>query len=437
MDALTLYELNNLVRTTLSLTLESAYWVTAEVSSLQLHGGHCYLELVEKDERRGGLKAKARAVVWRDVYTLLAPHFSEVAGRELGPGLQIRVRVSVQFHELYGYSLIITDIDPVYTLGDMARRRQEILRRLEEEGVIDLNRQLPLPRLMQRVAIISSATAAGYGDFCKQLEQSGLCFTPGLFPATMQGDQVEPTVCAALERIFAEADRWDVVVIIRGGGATSDLSGFDTYLLAAAVAQFPLPVLTGIGHERDETVIDRVAHTRLKTPTAVAAFLVEHQQAELRAVVKLEEQLRRDVMAGLDGEQRQLQARIRLLQALMGQYAGRGVLQLERMVERYVAAARQQLTAARTDLEQRQAHLAATLPQRLERQQDWLAHVERTLRMAGPERILQMGYTLTTTPEGRVVTSAAALRPGQTLITHFNDGTAESRINLIHHHETK
>lgn len=428
MDALSLYELNNLVRSTLACTLEPAYWVTAEVSSLQLHGGHCYLELVEKEPRTDGLKAKARAVVWRDTYELLSLHFEQVTQQRLQVGMKLMVQVSVQFHELYGYSLIVSDIDPTYTLGDLARRRQEILDRLTEEGVIGLNRQLPLPRLLQRIAVISSATAAGYGDFCNQLEQSGLRFEAQLFPAVMQGDQVEPTVCAALERIFAEADRWDVVVIIRGGGATSDLNGFDTYLLAAAVAQFPLPVLTGIGHERDETVLDFVAHTRLKTPTAVAAFLVDHQQRELQGVEDLEARLRQSALAWVTDEQRRVQSQARLLQAFMGQYVQRSRQQLEQQVARFRTAAERCLLLRSTWLEQYVPRLTTQLQWRLSRQQEWLAGAERSLKMAGPERILQMGYTLTTTADGHVVSSVDGLQPGQTLVTHFKDGTAESRI---------
>ena len=279
MTPLSLYELNNVVRSTLELTLEDSYWVVAELSEVRVAGnGHCYVEFVQKEEKGGMLLAKARGNIWRNTYNLLAPYFEQETGQRLAVGLTVLVNVSVSFHELYGYSLTVLDIDPTYTLGAVAQRRKEILALLEEDGVLTLNKELTLPRPLLRIAIVSSASAAGYGDFCDQIKQSGLPFQLQLFPATMQGEGVEASVIAALEMIATEEENWDAVVIIRGGGAVSDLAGFETYLLAAHVAQFPLPVLTGIGHERDDTVVDLVAHTRLKTPTAVAAFLVERQR---------------------------------------------------------------------------------------------------------------------------------------------------------------
>ena len=291
-QAMTLFELNCTVRGVLRETLRQAVWVVAEVSDLRVaSNGHCYLELVQKDGQSGSLVAKARATIWRSRYFALSQDFSRLTGQSLQSGLKIMVRVSVVFHELYGYSLDISDIDPSYTLGDIQAQRRAIIARLEAEGVMHLNRGLPLPRLLRRVAVVSSETAAGYGDFCNQLAQSGFAFELKLFPAVMQGDRVEESIIAALDAIAAEAGRWDVVAIIRGGGATTDLHGFDTYLLAANVAQFPLPVLTGIGHERDETILDLVAHKRLKTPTAVAAFLVESRQAEAAVLQALAQRL--------------------------------------------------------------------------------------------------------------------------------------------------
>lgn len=280
MEALTLYELNNLVRGVLESRLKDEYWLQAELSEVrEAYNGHCYVEFVQKDTAGRNLIAKARGAIWAGTYRLLAPMFERETGQRLVPGLKVLVRVSVTFHELYGYSLTVSDIDPAYTLGDIARRRKEILAQLAAEGILNDNKELRLPLLANRIAVISSATAAGYGDFCNQLLRNdyGLRFTVRLFPAVMQGERVEASVLAAMDAVMAECDAWDAVVIIRGGGAVSDLSGFDTYLLAAACAQFPLPVITGIGHERDETVLDAVAHTRVKTPTAAAAFLIAHQ----------------------------------------------------------------------------------------------------------------------------------------------------------------
>ena len=277
MESLSLYELGRLIRHTLNAGLPDAYWVQAELSEVrEAYNGHCYVELVQKAERGNTLLAKARGTIWANIYKMLKPYFENATGQRFTAGIKVLLQVTVDYHEQYGLSLTVHDVDPTYTLGDMARRRREILAQLEEEGVLTLNKELDLPVLPQRVAVISAAGAAGYGDFCDQLTSNpyGFVFYPKLFPAVMQGDRVEETVIAALDRIAAALDQWDVVVIIRGGGATSDLSGFDTYPLAANCAQFPLPIITGIGHERDDTVLDMVAHTRVKTPTAAAEFLV-------------------------------------------------------------------------------------------------------------------------------------------------------------------
>ena len=278
MKPLSLYDLNTLVRRSLEQCLPDEYWVQAELSEVRVHPatGHCYVEFVQKDPRSNNLVAKARGVIWSNVFHLLRPYFEESTGQMFTAGIKVLVQVTVSFHELYGYSLTVQDIDPTYTLGDMARRRREILAQLKADGVLTLNKELPMPVLPQRIAVISSASAAGYGDFCHQLEHNprGYYFRVELFPSIMQGERTESSLLAALDRINQRLEYFDVVVIIRGGGATSDLSCFDTYLLAAACAQFPLPIITGIGHERDDTVLDTVAHTRVKTPTAAAECLI-------------------------------------------------------------------------------------------------------------------------------------------------------------------
>ena len=243
MDSLSLLELNALVRRSLEQCLPDEYWIQAELSDVRSNTtGHCYLEFVQKDPRSNNLVAKARGMIWSNIYRLLKPYFEETTGQLFTSGIKVLVKVTVQFHELYGYSLTVLDIDPAYTLGDMARRRREILMQLEEEGVLTLNKELEMPVLPQRIAVISSATAAGYGDFCHQLQHNsgGFFFYTELFPALMQGNQVEESVLAALDRINDRVNEFDVVVIIRGGGATSDLSGFDTYLLGGRLC--PVPV---------------------------------------------------------------------------------------------------------------------------------------------------------------------------------------------------
>ena len=280
-----LRQLNLMVRDAIEIQLPDEYWVEAELSECRERGGHCYMELIEKDEQTNTPIARASAKCWRQTWQMVQPHFEHVTGQPLHAGLKVLLRVYAQFHETFGFSWIVTDIDPTYTIGDMARRRQEIIRQLKEEGVFDLQRELHIPMFAQHIAVISAAGAAGYGDFVHQLEDNdyGFKFDVQLFPAIMQGEQVEQSIIAALNKIYeanalvgSPTDRFDCVVIIRGGGATADLSGFDTLALAENVAQFPLPIITGIGHDRDESILDMVSNTRVKTPTAAAALLIDN-----------------------------------------------------------------------------------------------------------------------------------------------------------------
>ena len=274
----TLRMLNLMVQDAIEMQLPDEYWVEAELSECRERSGHCYMELIEKDEQTNTPVARASAKCWRQTWQMVSPYFERTTGQPLRAGLKVLLRVYAQFHEAYGFSWIVTDIDPTYTLGDMARKRQEIIRQLKEEGVFDLQRELHIPLFAKRIAVISAAGAAGYGDFCRQLEENGygFRFEMTLFPAIMQGEQVELSVINALNSIYKRINDFDVVCILRGGGATADLSGFDTLALAENVAQFPLPIITGIGHDRDESILDMVSNTRVKTPTAAAALLIDN-----------------------------------------------------------------------------------------------------------------------------------------------------------------
>ena len=279
MDALSLIELNSMVRHVIERSMGREYWVKAELSECRENRGHCFMELIQKDEHSNTPIARASAKCWQSTWGMLGPYFERTTGQPLHAGLKVRLQVYPQFHEAYGFSWIITDIDPTFTLGDMARRRQEIIRQLKEEGVFDLQKELSLPLFCQNIAVISSQTAAGYGDFVNQLADSPYDFHTQLFPAIMQGEQVEQSVISALNQIYelyTLNSQFDCVVIIRGGGATADMSGFDALDLAENVAQFPLPIITGIGHDRDECILDMVSHVRVKTPTAAAQFLISH-----------------------------------------------------------------------------------------------------------------------------------------------------------------
>jgi exodeoxyribonuclease VII large subunit len=416
MEAITLYELNHRVRLVLNRTMNELYWIQAELSDVRpSSGGHCYLEFVQKNESGNTLLARARGNIWRDVFPKLRRRFEDETGQLFTSGIKVMVQVSVQFHEQYGYSLNVVDIDPVYTLGDMQQRRREILQRLEEEGVLTLNKELDMPMLPKRIAIISSPTAAGYGDFCDQLRNNrqGYTFTTRLFPALMQGEGIEASVIRALEDIAAEEDDWDVVVIIRGGGATGDLAGFETYLLAAYVAQFPLPVITGIGHERDDTVIDMVAHTRVKTPTAAAEFLIERVRSAEDALIEMQQRLVQSVQLRLEQEKNHLQQTVRNLPYIFMEH--------KRKQEQYMDRLHQRAETA--------------IAQRLRDEQHRIDLLEQKIVGEDPERLLKRGYSITLC-DGKVVRDITTVHPGDALETRIHGGSIRATVTETHKNES-
>lgn len=407
-QTISLYELNNLVKQALRRHLPDTYWIEAELSDVRSnYSGHCYLEFVQKDASGNNLIAKARGTIWSNVYKMLKPYFEEETGQAFASGIKVRVCVSVEFHELYGHSLTVVDIDPTYTVGDMIRKRREILRRLEEEGVLDLNKELDFPMLPQRIAVISSATAAGYGDFCNQLERNpyGLVFYPKLFPAIMQGERVEESIIAALDRIYAEMEHWDAVAIIRGGGATSDLSGFDSYDLAANCAQFPLPIITGIGHERDDTVIDSVVHTRVKTPTAAAEFLIS---CMYESALMLEDYTNR-IIGGVEVRMEREKHR------------------LERLTERIPMTTKMYLQRGNFKIETVWQRLETALQHKMIKETHRLSLLEHRVMAASPEHLLKKGYSITML-NGKAVTDASTLKKGDRIVTMLHRGKIESEI---------
>ena len=426
---LSLFELNALVRKSVKLCLPDEYWVQAELSDVRTnYSGHCYLEFVQKDPRGNALVAKARGMIWSNIYSMLKPYFERETGQAFTSGIKVLVKVTVDFHELYGYSLTVIDIDPAYTLGDMARRRKEIIRRLEEEGVLTLNKELDMPLLPQRVAVISSATAAGYGDFCNQLlnNADGLVFYPHLFAAVMQGDKVEASVIAALNAIYKEADRWDVVVIIRGGGATSDLSGFDTYDLAANCVQFPLPIITGIGHERDDTVIDMVSHTRVKTPTAAAEFLINRMRETASDLERYITYFHQTIPERIAHSKERLEQWVARIPARVQMRLQHERFRQERMAVRMNTAWQTRLLREeyRLKLEQR---LATAIDARLQRERHRLQLAQSQVEAASPELLLKRGYSLTL-KDGKAVTDASALHSGDVLTTRVAKGEFKSKV---------
>lgn len=290
MKSIALSELNNLIGEVILTEFSSTYWVQAEIASLSTRGGHCYLDLVEKASD-GTLAAKQRATCWANVYPLLTAYFQDETGSPLQVGMQVLVEVEVAYHPSYGLSLNIINIDPSYTIGDLAKQKQQVIQRLQKEGVWELQQSLSLPTIVRRLAVISSPQAAGYEDFIHQLASSPYTFLPTLFPAIMQGDLAEASIIQALQQIFEQSDNFDAVIIIRGGGASIDLGCFDQYNLCCHCAQFPLPIISGIGHTRDVSIMDMVIHTTLKTPTAVAAFLIDRFTFQQERITRLRNQL--------------------------------------------------------------------------------------------------------------------------------------------------
>ena len=429
-NPLSLLELNALVRRSVQACFPDSYWVQAELSDVRANSsGHCYLEFVQKDPSGNSLVAKARGIIWSGTYFRLKPYFESETGQAFVSGIKVLVKVSVNFHELYGYSLTVLDIDPTYTLGDMARRRREILSRLQQEGVLTLNKELELPELMQRVAVISSPTAAGYGDFCNQLAHNdfGFVFYTRLFPAVMQGEKVERSVISALDRIYWEVDHWDVVVIIRGGGATSDLSGFDTYELAANCAQFPLPVITGIGHERDDTVIDMVAHTRVKTPTAAAEFLVNHLRRTAERLETFAQCVYQEVPSMLSRERERLDSWMARIPARVQMCLQREGFAQERLVKRLEMSVQACLQSERHRQELCLQRVENALSVRMQVERHRLELFSQRVKAASPDLLLKRGYSMTL-KDGKAVTDASLLQPGDVVETRLAKGRFKSKV---------
>lgn len=407
---LTLYELNALVRQTLESGMPDDYWVEAELSEVHEVRGHCYMELIQKDSNSNTPVAKASAKCWASTWNLVKPHFERVTHQQLHAGMKVLLKVFAQFHENYGFSWIVSDIDPTYTLGDMARKRQEIIQQLKAEGVFELQRELRLPIFCQRIAVISAEKAAGYGDFRRQLADNeyGFHFDVTLFPAIMQGEQVEQSIIAALEKIWNTSEAqpcFDAVVIIRGGGALADLSGFDTLALAENVAQFPLPIITGIGHDRDETILDMVSHTRVKTPTAAAAFLISNLKQVLDAINDAQVRITRYAQQKIKQE-----------------------VEIDALYGRIIAAISQRVVALQGKVEAIEAKMPIIIDRKLQLERHRLQLIEEKTKSLDPAILLKRGYSITL-KDGHTVRDASTLSPGDEIETRFANGSVKSTVN--------
>ena len=435
MNTYTLYQLNQAIKESLKLVIPDTIWVRAEIHNISTnYSGHCYIDLVEKSEFNDQIIAKQRATIWASTYRVLAQKFQQATNSSLQAGMKVLVEVSVEFHELYGLSLNVKDIDPTYTLGELQRRRLEIIQRLKNCGLIDKNKRLPMPRLVQRIAVISSPTAAGYADFVHQLQNNsyGFAYDITLFPAIMQGTQTEESILVALDKIFHSSlltphSSFDIVVIIRGGGATSDLQAFDSESLAERCANFPLPIITGIGHLRDETILDLVAYLNLKTPTAVAEYLISRTLELDMELLSLGERLQKSVILRLEQEKNLLTS----LSSYIPQHALRLLAssdnKLTSLQHRIELKTADFIAKNRTLLDRREEQIKVLAPNLLKTKQSQLDILQTKLQLLDPQQLLKKGYSFTT-HNGKLVSSTTQLIPGDTITTTFADGTVDSVV---------
>ena len=403
-----LLELNLSVKETIKETFNQTYWVRAETSDVRPHrNGHCYLEFVEKVKDGQSIVAKARGTIWSSTFNLLKPYFEEETGQPFTSGLTVLVRVAVEFHETFGFSLVVTDIDPSYTLGEISRNRMLVLKKLKDEGVLTLNKELQLAEPLNRIAVISSPTAAGYEDFQNQVEhnKSGATFYTKLFPAIMQGDRSESSIISALDKIYEHKHLFDVVVIIRGGGASSDLNCFDSYALATNCAQFPLPIISGVGHERDVTVLDEVAHTRVKTPTAAAEFLISRASETITHLMNLQDRLILSTRDILNDQEKQLYSFSKDIY-----YHSKSLLH-----------------STQSSMNFLRDRLKSVVKHSIEKEHFVLQKYDHFVSLSLPENMLRRGYTITT-KNGKTIKSVLEIDVDDIISTRFKDGEAASKI---------
>ncbi len=453
MDSLSLRDYLAAIRSVITTQVKPDVWVRAEISELKVNAsGHCYLTLIEKEASgRMNVCAKVSAIIWNNVYRMMSAMFLSVTNQQLQPGMSVLVCVSPNFHEAFGFSLVISDIDPTFTLGDMARRRQEVIEKLKADGVWDMNRELPFSELPQRIAVISSETAAGFGDFINQLEQNQrqFKFYWHLFPAIMQGADAPASIMEALDAVFAAQECFDVVAIVRGGGASADMLAFDDYDLASCCAQFPLPILSGVGHERDTCVLDMVAYQRCKTPTAVGALLVdcfEQAYAKLdglslsfadgvRSLLREEnERLKNGAMGfvksvplALTAEEARLSRLNANLRVMVSRRCQQEENRLNACASMLKASTKLKLQSADMNLADLKSRLQMNIKTLISQKQNRLDLLEQKIELQSPQNLLKKGYSMTL-KDGKLVRSAADLKAGDLLETRFAEGSVKSRV---------
>jgi exodeoxyribonuclease VII large subunit len=451
-EGISLFHLNHRIKNVLKNEFDSEVWVVAEISELRYNqNGHCYLELIEKDKESNQITAKARATIWSYTFRMLKPYFETTTGQKFTSGIKVLIQASIEFQEIYGYTLNIKDIDPNYTLGDLARKRKKILARLKQEGVLEMNKELDFPEIPKTIAIISSPTAAGYEDFVKQLENNNnnYQFHYKLFPAIMQGNQAEESIIQALDRINEFENIFDTVAILRGGGSQADLNCFDNYWLALNVAQFPLPIISGIGHERDESIVDIVAHTRVKTPTAAAEFLIDCFDSRREFHENLQEEFLSLIHETLLEQSEKIHSFSNRFTPMVKQIIQDKNNRLLLAKEKLKSCSKQTFADQKYDLQKHETailhltegkintqkqkinHLQSKIGVRvkhlLENQKNKLTLSEKTIQFLNPINVLQKGYTLTL-KDGKIVKDLSQLSKNDKIETQFKNGSLESIV---------
>lgn len=451
-EKLSLTELQLIIKDSLYLALPDMYWVTAEITEIKENSaGHCYLELVEKYSEEKNVRARVKAIIWSNRYRFLKSFFENITGESLNEGLKILVKVKIEYHEIYGLSLIITDIDPSYTIGEMAMKRQLIIKRLEEEGVFTMNKEVEFPVAPQRIAVISSKNAAGYSDFINHLNgnSSGYVFYPFLIDTVMQGNETEQSIIKALDKIALNISMFDVVVIIRGGGSQSDLSWFDNYDIAYYITQYPLPVITGIGHEKDISVTDMVAFQSLKTPTAVADYLIdrmtetENQIMDLSTgITNISQNIIEKNRNRVDTCRMKLIPVARLMMSDIKEDISGKIIEIinigkESVVRaglspvnqksRLTSAVRSYSSVKESDLKRNRYDLISLVSNTLKSNNINIAGLKNTLEMLRPEKVLGRGYTITSY-KGKILKSCDEIKTDEIINTQFQDGSISSKV---------
>lgn len=449
---LSLLELNKKLKEGIQGIFPGGIWVVAEISDMNVNqSGHCYLELIEKATNTESITAKARATIWSLTFRILRPYFESITGQRFAPGIKILINASVEFHELYGLSLNIKDIDPNYTIGDLAKRKQEIINRLTSEGVIDLNKSLELPEIYRDIAVISSETAAGYGDFTKQLRHNnrGFKFNISLFNASMQGEDTERSVTAALKKLNKEFQKYDLVVIIRGGGSQAELNCFNNYNIAFHIAKCPVPVFTGIGHDRDQTIADIVAHTSLKTPTAVAEHILSLMEQTAQYLEALENQVislassfiseQKTFLGNLNTSIRNqnkwqlnsLRTKYSLLEATFGQRIRNLLPQqkasLDQLQSKFSARLKYNLLMHKLHVAKLEQIIPLSAKAFLKKEKNRMQLAENMVTAYNPVNILNRGYSITYL-NGKVLRSSVEVKEGETIETRLKEGCISSTV---------